>query len=340
MYSFNNDYSEGAHPRILDKLVATNLEQTVGYGLDKYCLEAEQLILDHIKSPNSHVHFISGGTQTNLLAISAFLKPYEAVMTVSTAHINVHETGSIEATGHKVITKPTNDGKITPEIIDEFMELHKDEHMVKPALIYISDSTEVGTIYTKAELTKIREKSKEYGLILFMDGARLGTALMSDANDLTMEDIAKLTDAFYIGGTKNGALFGEALVINDEKLNNDFRYMEKQRGAMLAKGRILGIQFLELFKDNLFYELAAHANECAEKIKEALFEKDIEFKYEPESNQLFPIFTYEQIEKLSKDYLFSIDSKIDDESACVRIVTSWATKEDKVDEFVQAILEL
>ncbi len=340
MYSFNNDYSEGAHPRILDKLVATNLEQTVGYGLDKYCLEAEQLILDHIKSPNSHVHFISGGTQTNLLAISAFLKPYEAVMTVSTAHINVHETGSIEATGHKIITKPTNDGKITPEIIDEFMELHKDEHMVKPALIYISDSTEVGTIYTKAELTKIREKSKEYGLILFMDGARLGTALMSDANDLTMEDIAKLTDAFYIGGTKNGALFGEALVINDEKLNNDFRYMEKQRGAMLAKGRILGIQFLELFKDNLFYELAAHANECAEKIKEALFEKDIEFKYEPESNQLFPIFTYEQIEKLSKDYLFSIDSKIDDESACVRIVTSWATKEDKVDEFVQAILEL
>lgn len=340
MYSFNNDYSEGAHPRILDKLVATNLEQTVGYGLDKYCLEAEQLILDHIKSPNSHVHFISGGTQTNLLAISAFLKPYEAVMTVSTAHINVHETGSIEATGHKIITKPTNDGKITPEIIDEFMELHKDEHMVKPALIYISDSTEVGTIYTKAELTKIREKSKEYGLILFMDGARLGTALMSDANDLTMEDIAKLTDAFYIGGTKNGALFGEALVINDEKLNNDFRYMEKQRGAMLAKGRILGIQFMELFKDNLFYELAAHANECAEKIKEALFEKDIEFKYEPESNQLFPIFTYEQIEKLSKDYLFSIDSKIDDESACVRIVTSWATKEDKVDEFVQAILEL
>lgn len=340
MYSFNNDYSEGAHPRILEKLVATNLEQTVGYGLDKYCLEAEQLILDHIKSPNSHVHFISGGTQTNLLAISAFLKPYEAVMTVSTAHINVHETGSIEATGHKIITKTTNDGKITPEIIDEFMELHKDEHMVKPALIYISDSTEVGTIYTKAELTKIREKSKEYGLILFMDGARLGTALVSDANDLTMEDIAKLTDAFYIGGTKNGALFGEALVINDEKLNNDFRYMEKQRGAMLAKGRILGIQFLELFKDNLFYELAEHANECAEKIKEALFEKDIEFKYEPESNQLFPIFTYEQIEKLSKDYLFSIDSKVDEESACVRIVTSWATKEDKVDEFVKAILEL
>lgn len=340
MYSFNNDYSEGAHPRILEKLVSTNLEQTVGYGLDKYCLEAEQLILDHIKSPNSHVHFISGGTQTNLLAISAFLKPYEAVMTVSTAHINVHETGSIEATGHKIITKTTNDGKITPEIIDEFMELHKDEHMVKPALIYISDSTEVGTIYTKAELTKIREKSKEYGLILFMDGARLGTALVSDANDLTMEDIAKLTDAFYIGGTKNGALFGEALVINDEKLNNDFRYMEKQRGAMLAKGRILGIQFLELFKDNLFYELAEHANECAEKIKEALFEKDIEFKYEPESNQLFPIFTYEQIEKLSKDYLFSIDSKVDEESACVRIVTSWATKEDKVDEFVKAILEL
>lgn len=340
MYSFNNDYSEGAHPRILEKLVSTNLEQTVGYGLDKYCLEAEQLILDHIKSPNSHVHFISGGTQTNLLAISAFLKPYEAVMTVSTAHINVHETGSIEATGHKIITKTTNDGKITPEIIDEFMELHKDEHMVKPALIYISDSTEVGTIYTKAELTKIREKSKEYGLILFMDGARLGTALVSDANDLTMEDIAKLTDAFYIGGTKNGALFGEALVINDEKLNNDFRYMEKQRGAMLAKGRILGIQFLELFKDNLFYELAEHANECAEKIKEALFEKDIEFKYEPESNQLFPIFTYEQIEKLSKDYLFSIDSKVDEESACVRIVTSWATKEDKVEEFVKAILEL
>lgn len=340
MYSFNNDYSEGAHPRILEKLVSTNLEQTVGYGLDKYCLEAEQLILDQIKSPNSHVHFISGGTQTNLLAISAFLKPYEAVMTVSTAHINVHETGSIEATGHKIITKTTNDGKITPEIIDEFMELHKDEHMVKPALIYISDSTEVGTIYTKAELTKIREKSKEYGLILFMDGARLGTALVSDANDLTMEDIAKLTDAFYIGGTKNGALFGEALVINDEKLNNDFRYMEKQSGAMLAKGRILGIQFLELFKDNLFYELAEHANECAEKIKEALFEKDIEFKYEPESNQLFPIFTYEQIEKLSKDYLFSIDSKVDEESACVRIVTSWATKEDKVDEFVKAILEL
>lgn len=340
MYSFNNDYSEGAHPKILEKLVATNLEQTVGYGLDKYCLEAEKLILEHIKSPNSHVHFISGGTQTNLLAISAFLKPYEAVITVSTGHINVHETGSIEATGHKILTTSTNDGKVTPDIVDEIMELHKDEHMVKPALVYISNSTEVGTIYTKAELTKLRETTKKYGLILFMDGARLGTALMSDANDLTMADIASLTDAFYIGGTKNGALFGEALVINDDNLNECFRYAQKQRGAMLAKGRILGIQFLELFKDNLFYDLAEHANNCAEKIKEALFEKDIEFKYEPESNQLFPIFTYEQIDKLSKDYLFSIDSKVDEDSACVRLVTSWATDDSKVEEFVKAILEL
>ncbi|MEE0958703.1 MAG: aminotransferase class V-fold PLP-dependent enzyme [Lachnospiraceae bacterium] len=340
MYSFNNDYSEGAYPGILEKLMETNLIQTVGYGLDEYCKEAEKIILKHIEKEDSHVHFISGGTQANLLAISSFIKPYEAVITVTTGHINVHETGSIEGTGHKILTKYASDGKVTPEIIDALMEENTTEHMVKPALIYISDSTEVGTIYTKSELEELRHSADKHGLILFMDGARLGAALTADANDLTMADIAALTDAFYIGGTKNGALFGEALVINNERLNEDFRYMEKQKGAMLAKGRMLGIQFMELFKDNVFYDLAAHANKCAAIIKDALLDKDIEFKYEPESNQLFPIFTYKDIDKLSKDYLFSIDSKVDEEHACVRIVTSWATKESAVEEFVKAIKEL
>ena len=256
MYSFKNDYSEGAHPRIIEKLLKTNLEQTEGYGKDIYCIEAENLIKNKLNNKDVDVHFISGGTQTNLIAISAFLRPYEAAISTNTGHIQVNEAGSIEATGHKVISVNVKDGKLRKEDILYVLSKYTNEHVVKPKLVYISNSTEIGTIYTKSELEGLSQVCREHNLILFMDGARLGSALTCKQNDLTFEDISKLTDAFYIGGTKNGALLGEALVICNKDLQEDFRYNLKQKGAMLAKGRLLGIQFTELFKDDLYIEIA------------------------------------------------------------------------------------
>ena len=255
MYSFKNDYSEGAHPRILEKLLKTNLEQTEGYGKDKYCIEAENLIKNKLNNKDVNIHFISGGTQTNLIAISAFLRPYEAAISANTGHIQVNEAGSIESTGHKVIPVNVEDGKLRKEDVLYVLSKYTNEHVVKPKLVYISNSTEIGTIYTKSELEGLSLVCRENNLILFMDGARLGSALACKQNDLTFEDISKLTDAFYIGGTKNGALLGEALVICNKNLQEDFRYNLKQKGAMLAKGRLLGIQFTELFKDDLYIEI-------------------------------------------------------------------------------------
>lgn len=335
-YSFKNDYSEGAHPAILNRLLETNLQQTIGYGEDEFCNEARELIKTYLQK-DSAIHFVSGGTQANLIVISSILKPHESVIAVESGHIAVHETGAIEATGHKVNTVPTTDGKITVEEIQNVLNLHTDEHMVKPKLVYISNSTEVGSVYTKAELTKIYDFCQENNLYLFVDGARLGSALTSSTSDLSLEDIANLTDIFYIGGTKNGALIGEAIIINTPKLNEDFRYHIKQKGGMLAKGRLIGIQFAELFKNDLFFEMGKHANAMAEKLAEGIAAKGYDFLTVPSSNQIFPILSNQEIERLHEKFEFFIWEKINEEKSAIRLVTSWATPEEQVDHFLNQL---
>lgn len=338
MYSFMNDYSEGAHPSIMDALAAANLEQDIGYGEDRYSEAAIDQLRRLLGCENVDIHLLVGGTQANLVAISSFLRPHEAAIAAVTGHINVHETGAIEATGHKVLTAPgIAGGKLDPANIQEILDAHTDEHMVKPKLVYISDTTEIGGVYTKSELEAISSFCKDHQLILYLDGARLGSALTSAANDLQLSDLPNLVDAFYIGGTKNGALLGEALVICNDSLKEDFRYLIKQKGAMLAKGRVIGIQFLELFKDNLFYDLAEHANQMAAKLTQAIRELGFNFVTDSPSNQIFPIFPNSLIEQLQKHYLFMIWAKIDSKHSAVRLVTSWATKENQVDAFIEAV---
>lgn len=332
MYSFMNDYSEGAHPRILELLIQSNLEQNAGYGEDQHTAKAKEYIKNRIGKENIDIHFIPGGTQANLVAISSFLRPHQCVIAADTGHINVHETGAIEATGHKVVAMPSVDGKLTLEAIQAALDHHIDEHMVQPKMVYISNSTELGTIYSKAELSAISDICKRNNLILYLDGARLGSALTCRENDLTLEDMANLVDAFYIGGTKNGALLGEALVICREDLKEDFRYLIKQRGALMAKGFVVGIQFEALFKDNLFFELGKHANDMAEQIADFLKEKGYSFYAPPCTNQLFPIFPNKILEKLSKEFVYSIQTKVDDDHTAVRFVTSWATTQEGVDQ--------
>lgn len=339
MISFTNDYSEGAHPKILELLMSTNLEQKNGYGNDIHCEKARQYMKKHIGRENVDIHFLVGGTQTNLLVISAFLRPHQCVIAVESGHINVHETGAVEATGHKVVTVPGQEGKLTPEAITKALEYHSDEHMVKPKMVYLSNSTELGTIYTKRELSVIRQLCLEKDLLLFLDGARLGSALTSKRNDMTLEDIAALTDVFYIGGTKNGALLGEALVICKEELKQEFRYLMKQRGAMLAKGFVVGIQFEALFEDRLYFELGSHANQMAEILEAALTELGFHFHTQVCSNQLFPILPNELIDRLSAEFGFLVQEKLSDDYSVIRLVTSWATTKNNVEAFVQYLTE-
>ena len=340
MYSFKNDYSEGAHPRILETLLRTNLEQSEGYGKDTYCEQAEKLIKDKLNNQEVDVHFISGGTQTNLIAISSFLRPYEAVISANTGHIYVNEAGSIEATGHKVIPIDVEDGKLRKEDILLVLTKYSNEHVVKPKLVYISNSTEIGTIYTKSELENLSQVCKENNLILFMDGARLGSAITCRENDLTLEDISKLTDIFYIGGTKNGALLGEALVICNKNLQDDFRYNLKQKGAMLAKGRLLGIQFIELFKDDLFFEIGKHENDMADILREGINNLGYDFFVNSPSNQIFPILNNNVLNELEKYYGFSIWEKIDENRSAIRLVTSFATKKEVCEEFIKVLARI
>lgn len=336
-YSFLNDYGEGCHPTILDALSLSNMCQESGYGEDEFCLLAASMIRERCNLPNADVHFVSGGTQANQLLISSALKPYEAVVAAVTAHVAVHETGAIEATGHKVCVVETSDGKLTPENVGEVLAIHTDEHMVKPRLIYVSDTTEIGTVYTKSELLALASFCKENGLFLYIDGARLAQALTSDANDMSLEEFAAIPDAFYIGGTKNGALMGEAIVINNDSLKRDFRYCMKQRGALLAKGRILGVQFVELFKDNLFFENGRHANECAMRLAKGIKKHCYGFLTEPVSNQIFPIFPNSLISDLEKRFSFYVWKKCDATHSALRLVTSWATPPEMIDEFVSAL---
>ena len=337
MISFKNDYSEGALPEILEALVNSNLEQTVGYGMDEYCARAVEKIKNKINRPGAQVHFLVGGTQTNQTCISAFLRSYEAVIGVKTAHINVHETGAIEATGHKVVAVEGVDGKVTPQDIRAAVAYHEDEHMVKPKMVYISDSTEIGTIYYKKELEAISACCKELGLYLYLDGARLGSALTAEGNDLTLEDIAALTDAFYIGGTKNGVLFGEAVVLVNPELQKEFRYSIKQHGGMLAKGRLLGIQFDRLFTDDLFFKAAAHANRMAMKLKQGLAGCGVEFLADSVTNQQFSIFTEEETKILNREFLFERFGITEDGKNVLRFCTSWATKEENVEHLINTV---
>lgn len=341
MYDFRNDYAEGAHPAILQRLLESNFEQHNGYGDDKYSVAAKTKIRQAIGQPDAAVYFIAGGTHANLIVIAALLRPYEAVISADSGHIVLREAGSVESTGHKVIAVPSADGKITPADIQQVLKEHAmAPHMVKPRLVYISNATETGTIYKKAELEALSACCKENGLYLFMDGARLGNALVASDNDVSFADIAHFTDVFYIGATKNGGLLGEAVVINNMALQEGFGYIVKQRGALLSKGRLLGIQFLELFSNDLFFTAARHANRMAMKIMEAVEENGYQMLTPTTTNQIFPVFPLKVIEELSKDFLFYTWRQIDATHAAVRIITSWATDEKQVDAFITALKEI
>ena len=333
-YNFKNDYSELAHPKVLAALSAAADKQLEGYGLDEYSMNTRELIKSKISSPAADVHFVNGGTQANLLVISAALRPHEAVIACESGHISTHETGAIEATGHKICTVKGERGKLSVSDIQSICKAHTNEHMVKLRLVFISQSTEVGTVYTKTELTAISDYCKNNGLYLYLDGARLGAGLNSHACNLSYADIANLTDVFYIGGTKNGALSGEAIVICNDELKTDFRYHMKQKGAMLAKGASVSLQFAALFENDLYDELAKHANNMAMKLASGIKKLGFELLYSAETNQIFPIFPQKVAEKLHNLYGFYEWQEQNDKTA-VRLVTSWATPEDKINEFIK-----
>ena len=338
MYSFRNDYSEGAHPQVLQALTDTNLVQTCGYGVDPICEEARDLIRTVCAAPEADVHFLVGGTQTNLTVITALLASYEAVIAAHTGHVNCHETGAIEATGHKVCVETSPDGKVTPAMVEAVLARHDgSEHMVSPKMVYISDTTEIGTVYTKAELTALRHCCDEHGLLLFLDGARLGSALTSPESDLTLADLAALTDVFTIGGTKNGLLFGEALVLVNDALKPHFRNALKQRGGMLAKGRLLGVQFQAFFENDLWLELARHADRTARQLERAFEKKGYGFYAAPCTNQLFPILPDRKIEELRSGFDFELNAKTCETHTAVRFVTSWATTLEAIEALERAL---
>lgn len=341
MIQFQCDYSEGAHPRILERMMQTNFEQTVGYGEDHYCEMARVLVQKACGRPDADVHFLVGGTQANATVISSVLRPHQGVLCVRSGHINVHETGAIEHSGHKVLALEGTDGLLSADSVRAAMEEHLaedgPEHTVQPGMVYISFSTEVGTVYTLSQLKELSAVCREYGLPLFIDGARMGYGLSSDGCDVTLNDIAELADVFYIGGTKQGALFGEAVVIVNESLKKDFRYFIKQNGGMLAKGRLLGIQFMTLFEDGLYFELSGHAVAQAMRIRDAFASKGYRFLVESPTNQQFPILPNSEMDRLSADFKFSVWQKIDEGHTAVRFCTSWATKAEAVDALLAAI---
>lgn len=337
MKRFDSDYLEGCVPQILEALEASNLVQTPGYGEDEYCGRAADLIRKACGAPSAEVHFLVGGTQTNVTVISSLLKPYQGVLCAESGHINVHETGAVEHTGHKALALPSADGRITAAQIEEALTNHYNdfsrEHMAQPAMVYISFPTEKGTIYSKDELEAVSHTCHKWNIPLFIDGARLGYGLCASP-DVTLEDIAACADVFYIGGTKQGALFGEAVVFSNPSLAKDFRYNIKQNGGMLAKGRLLGLQFEVLFTDNLYFKVAEPAVAKALKIKAKFEEKGIPFFVDSPTNQQFPILPDDVIEELRKSFSFESWQKIDENHTAVRFCTSWAT----TDEAVEALL--
>lgn len=344
MIYFNNDYSEGCHQKVLDALIRTNMEQTMGYGEDEYCAAAAAKIKKLCGREDIAVHFLVGGTQANLTVIDAALRPHQGALCAVSGHINVHETGAVEATGHKVLTVPSADGKITAAQVTQVVEAHRAdssfEHTVQPKLVYISNPTELGTLYTMAELEALSTACHELGLYLFLDGARLGYGLAAKGNDVTMPDIARLCDVFYIGGTKVGALFGEAVVITNPILAEDFRYMIKQHGGMLAKGRLLGVQFDALMTDNLYFDIAAHADLLADKLRDTFRELNVPFLVPGITNQLFPILPDDVLTELAKKYAFCEQERVDENHRAVRFCTSWATTDVNVEELCRDLRNL
>ncbi len=336
-YSFKNDYSEGAHPSILEALSASNDTQENGYGLDDYSKKASDQIKNICKNPLAKIYFVAGGTLANLLVISALLKPYESVISAQSGHINTNETGAIEHSGFKIHAVHTDNGKLTPEAIFPVLQNHQNfPHQVKPKLVYISNSTEVGTVYSLQELKELYDFCRSNNLYLFMDGARLGNALVSE-DQLNLKVIAQYTDIFYIGGTKNGGLFGEAIVVNRPELLTDFDFHLKQKGALLAKGRILGVQFSRFFEDELYFKLAKKANESAQKIRAALENKNVKFLSDSATNQIFPILENTVIDKLLEDFEFYKWSSLDESQSSIRLITSWSTSKKAVNLFIEKI---
>ena len=335
MLYFNNDYSEGCHEAILEALARTNYDQTPGYGEDAFCARAAEKIRDLCGCSDCGVHFLVGGTQANFTVIAAALRPYQGVLCADSAHIHVHETGAVEGTGHKCLALPAREGKITGEQVREAVLAHRNdpsfEHTVQPAMVYISQSTELGTLYSRRELEDLSNTCRELGLYLFLDGARLGYALAAEGNDLTLSEIARLCDVFYIGGTKVGALFGEAVVIPNPEINRDFRYMIKHQGGMLAKGRLLGLQFETLMEDGLYLKIAKHADRLADLLRQQLEALKVPFLVPGVTNQLFPILPDDVLAELSKNYVFCEQERVDDSHRAVRFCTSWATREEAVE---------
>lgn len=335
MLLFHNDYNEICHPAVLKRMQDVSSLQMDGYGMDDCCMRAADQICKLCGREDLTVHFLVGGTQANLTVIGAALRPHQAVLGAGSAHINTHETGAVEATGHKVLTLETKDGKITAQQIEQTVHAHLEdsnrEHTVQPKMVYISNPTELGTIYSLDELESISHTCRKHGLYLFLDGARLGYALAAKGNDVTFSDMARLTDVFYIGGTKVGAMFGEAVVISDPVLAKDFRYLIKQNGAMLAKGWILGLQFEALFEDGLYMKISRHADRMADKIRDTLQALGYPLLVEGATNQVFPILPDRVLAELSRRFTFCEQERIDAQHRAVRFCTSWATKSENVD---------
>lgn len=335
MKLFHNDYNEMCHPAVLKALTELDNTQNAGYGVDDYCKSAANMIRNLCNKDDLAVHFLVGGTQTNLTVIAASLRPHQAVIAADSGHISVHETGAIEATGHKVLELPSTDGKLKPEQIAKVAESLSDtmdaEHMVQPKMVYISHPTELGTTYTKAELTAVSEVCKQYNLRLFVDGARMGYGLAAADADLTLADFAELTDVFYIGGTKVGAMFGEAVVISNPDIAQDFRYFIKQRGGMLAKGWLLGAQFKALLQDNIYLKISAHANLMADKLRGTFTKCGYPQLVESRTNQVFPVLPDSLLSAISQSFTFTEMHRVDETRRAVRFCTSWATKEEDID---------
>lgn len=341
MLSFENDYLEGAHEKVLNRLVETNRVQAAGYGFDHFTEQAIQQIKNRINCPKATVRFLVGGTQTNQVVINSVLESYEGVISADTGHVAVHEGGAIEYSGHKVLAIPSSEGKITAKGVEDYLDTFnsdfKRDHMVFPGMVYNSHPTEYGTLYTKPELESLSKVCQKHNLPLFMDGARLGYGLMSDQSDLTIEDVAKYCDIFYIGGTKIGVLCGEAIVFTKQNEPKQFTTRIKHHGALLAKGRLTGIQFLELFTDDLYFKISRHAIEMANKMKAGFLEKGYQLYFDSPTNQQFFILNNDKIVELEQKVKFAVWEKYDDQHRVVRFATSWATTEENVDQLLALI---
>ena len=344
MLYFENDYCEGAHPAILQKLTETNFEKVSGYGTDPYCASAREKIRAACACPEADVQFISGGTQSNAFVIASMLQRWQGVVAAATGHVAGHEAGAIEYTGHKVITLPQHNGKLDAAelraLVATFYADDNHDHMVFPGMVYISHPTEYGTLYTKAELEALHAVCQEYHMPLFMDGARLGYGLMADGTDLTLPEIARLCDVFYIGGTKVGALFGEAVVIMNEALKKDFRFMMKQRGGRLAKGRLLGIQFDALFTDDLYFKISRHAIEMAHQIRDIFVSAGYPLLFDSLTNQQYPIMPDDELAEIGKSFGYEYWERVDETHSGVRFCASWATTQENVDALRAAVQAL